>query len=141
MEVLLVSKNMEILRNLIGGSQFTDRTSEEFQKAMAQVFAPDIEVHEPECLPYGGVHRGRDNWLNVRRTMMSLWDQKLDVMHMWEIPEDEVIVMNYMMEWTARSTGRTFRQPAIEVLTFKDGHIVKVEFYPQDAKAMVDTLQ
>ena len=135
-----MSNNMDILRKLMGGSQFKDRTSDEFKRAMAEVFASDIEVHEPECLPYGGVHRGRENWLNIRETMMSLWEQKLDVLHMWDLPEDDVIIMNYMMEWTARSTGLTFRQPAIEVLTFKNGQIVKVEFYPQDAKAMVDTL-
>jgi ketosteroid isomerase-like protein len=132
---------METLLNLIGGADFKkDRTSEEFRKQMLEAFAPDIEVHEPPCLPHGGVHKGRDNWLEVRRTMMSLWDQKLDVLHIWEVPGEDVIVLNYMMDWTAKSTDRNVRIPAVEVLTFRDGAIAKVEFYPQDAKAILDTL-
>jgi len=138
----MASKNMELLLNLIGGADFkVDRTSPEFQKQMAEVFALDIEVHEPPCLPHGGVHRGRENWLEVRRTMMSLWDQKLDVVHIWEVPEDDVIILNYMMDWTGKATGRNVRFPAVEVLTFRDGAIAKIEFYPQDAKLILDTLE
>jgi ketosteroid isomerase-like protein len=132
---------METLLKLMGGAKFNeDRASTEYEKRMSEVFAADIEVHEPPCLPHGGVHKGRENWLKVRRTMMSLWDQKLEVLHIWEVPDADVIMLNYMMDWTARETGRNFRIPAIEVLTFRDGKIAKIEFYPRDAKAMLDTL-
>jgi ketosteroid isomerase-like protein len=131
---------MEILQNLMGGTQFKDRTSEDFQKKMAEVFALDVEVHEPECLPHGGVHKGRDNWLQVRRTMMELWDQKIDVLDMWEVPESDVIINHYMLDWTAKSTGRNVRQLAVEVIHFRDGQISRVEFYAHDAKALLDSL-
>ena len=138
----MASKNMETLLNLIGGADFKqDRTSPEFQQMMAEVFAPDIEVHEPPCLPHGGVHRGRENWFKVRATMMELWDQKLDVQNIWEVPDAGVIILNYMMDWTGKATGRSVRIPAIEVLTFRDGAIAKIEFFPQDAKLILDTLE
>ncbi|GGM97923.1 nuclear transport factor 2 family protein [Streptomyces fuscichromogenes] len=129
---------------MIGGgtAEFNkDRTSEAYEHRMVEFFHSDIEVHEPPCLPHGGVHRGRETWLRVRRTMMSHWEQKLDILHVWEDPEADVIILNYMMDWTARTTGRSFRMPAVEVLTFRDAKIVKVEFYPQDAKAMAESLE
>jgi len=140
----MASRNMETLRKLMGASDAKfneDRTSVDYEKRMSEVFADDVEVHEPPCLPHGGVHKGRDNWLEVRRTMMALWDQKLDVLHIWEDPDADVIMLNYMMNWTARQTGRSFQMPAIEVLTFRDAKIAKIEFYPRDAKAMYDSLQ
>jgi ketosteroid isomerase-like protein len=135
---------METLQKLIGGGgdDFNaDRSGADYEKRLRGVFAEDIEVHEPGCLPHGGIHKGRDTWFEVRRTMMSLWDQKLDVLHIWEVPDADVIMLNYMMDWTAKETGRSFQIPAIEVLTFRDGKIAKIEFYPRDAKAMLDTLQ
>ncbi len=144
------SRNMQILQNLMGGSQvkdrsIEDRTGADFERSMADVFAPDVEVHEPACMPHGGVHKGRERWFEVRRQMLeqraaSPWDQKLEVLHMWEVPDEDIIVMNYMMEWTDSRTGHSFRQPAVEVLTFRDGRIVKTEFYPQDSHALLVTL-
>ena len=137
----MASQNMETLLKLMGGAKFTeDRASAEFEQRMSEVFAADIEVHEPPCLPHGGVHQGRENWLQVRQTMMSLWEQKMDVLNIWEVPEADVIMLNYQMNWTSRETGRSFDMPAVEVLTFRDGAIAKIEFYPRDAKAMLDTL-
>ncbi|MEU9272979.1 nuclear transport factor 2 family protein [Streptomyces sp. NPDC048251] len=140
----MASRNMETLQRMIGGgsAEFNkDRTSEAYEQRMIEFFDPDIEVHEPACLPHGGVHRGRETWLRVRRTMMSHWDQKLDILHIWEAAGADVIILNYMMDWTAKNTGRNFRMPAVEVLTFREGKIAKVEFYPQDAKAMAESLE
>lgn len=140
----MTSKNMETLQAMIGGGndEFNkDRTSEAYEQRMIQFFHPDIEVHEPPCLPHGGVHKGRETWLSVRRIMMDHWEQKLDILHIYEDTDANVIMLNYMMDWTAKNTGKSFRMPAIEVLTFKDGLIAKVEFYPQDAKAMAESLE
>jgi ketosteroid isomerase-like protein len=135
------SRNMEVLLNLIGGTEFKkDRTSEEFQKEMFETFDPDIEVHEPPCFPHGGVHKGRESWFRVRKIMTDTWDQKLDIQSIWEVPDADVIVLNYDMDWTAKSTGRNVKTPAHEELTFRDGRIVKIRFFPMDAKAIADTL-
>ena len=140
----MTSANMRTLRTILGGgsTEFNEnRTSEAFEQRMREVYDPRVEVHEPPSLPYGGVHRGVDNWLRVRTTMMATWEQKLDVLNIYEDTDNNVIVLNYLMDWTCRSTGRNFRMPAIEVLTFRDAKIAKVEFYPQDAGLMVESLQ
>ncbi len=137
----MVSKNMEVLQTLVGGPDFNeDRTTPEFQQKMFDVFAPDIEVHEPNCLPHGGVHKGRENWFAVRKVMTDTWDQKLDIKAMWEVEEADVIVLVYEVDWTAKSTGRNAKTAAHEEITFKDGQIAKIRFFPMDAKALADTL-
>ncbi len=139
----MTSRNMETLNTMLGGGEESfnnDRATPEYEQRMAEYFDPEIEVHEPDCLPHGGVHHGRETWFKVRRTMMALWEQRLDILHIWEVPDADVIILNYMMDWTAKETGRSFRMPATEVLTFRNAKIVKVEFYPRDAKEMADSL-
>src|SRR5204862_7418056 len=116
-------------------------TSHDASSAMLAAATADVEIHEPASLPQGGVHKGHDAWLKMHHTMRELWDQKVDTIHVWEAPEDDVIVLYSMMDWTAKATGRQIQFPAVEVLTFRDGLIAKVEIFHQDAKAVLDTLE
>lgn len=141
---MMTSENMATLNTMLGGgnAEFnSDRTRPEYEDRMSAIFDPDIEVHEPLCLPHGGIHKGRETWLKVRRTMIEHWDQNLEILHVWEDREANVIILNYMMDWTGKATGRRVQMPAIEVLTFKNAKIVKVEFYPRDAKALAESLE
>ncbi len=147
----MTSRNRAALDKMLGASKVSrrsvaERTGDEVEATMAEVFADDVEVHEPGCMPYGGVHKGRDTWFAVRREMLakraaSPWQQELNVQHIWEIPEDDVIIMHYLMEWTDKRTGRSFSQPSLEILTFDEGKIVKTELFPQDSHALLDTLE
>jgi ketosteroid isomerase-like protein len=56
------------------------------------------------------------------------------MLNIYEDAEKNVIILNYLMNWTAKSTGRNFRMPAIEVLTFRDAKIAKLEFYPPECQ-------
>jgi ketosteroid isomerase-like protein len=132
------------MQTLLGGgnAEFNkSRTSGAFEQWLREFYDPDVEVHEPPSLPHGGVHRGVDNWLNARKIMMVTWEQKLDILNVYEDAEKNVIILNYRMDWTAKSTGRNFRMPAIEVLTFRDAKNAKVEVYPCAAKAMAESLE
>ena len=138
----MVSRNMETYNKLKEQAEFqTDLTSEKSQEAMLEAFTPDFEIVEPPSLPHGGVWKGRENWLKMHHTMRSLWQQKVMVDHIWEIPEDDIIILYTTMEWTANATGRTVRFPAVEVLHFRDAHIARVEMFLQDSKAILDTLE
>jgi ketosteroid isomerase-like protein len=133
---------MQTYLRLVGKAGFSeDLTSDTASNAMLAAATPDVEIHEPASLPQGGVHKGHDAWLELHQTMRSLWEQKVETVHVWDLPEDDVIVLYSMMDWTAKDTGRQIRFPAVEVLTFRDGLICKVEIFHQDAKAVLDTLQ
>ena len=138
----MTSRNMQTYLRLTGKADFSeDLTSDTASNAMLAAATPDVEIHEPASLPQGGVHKGYDAWLELHHIMRSLWEQKVETVHVWDLPEDDVIVLYSMMDWTAKATGRQIRFPAVEVLTFRDGLISKVEIFHQDAKAVLDTLQ
>lgn len=135
------SRNLETFLRLREQADFEDLTSDRSHKATLEAYAPDFEVVEPPSLPQGGVHKGRDAWLDMHGIMRSLWLQKAEVEHIWDIPEHDVIVLYTSMEWTAKETGRTARWPTVQVLTFRDGRVAKVEVFHQDTKVVLDTLE
>jgi ketosteroid isomerase-like protein len=138
----VTSRNMQTYLELVGKAGFSeDLTSDTASNAMLAAATPDVEIHEPASLPQGGVHKGHDAWLELHHTMRSLWEQKVETVRVWDLPEDDVIVLYSIMDWTAKATGRQIRFPAVEVLTFRDGLICRVEIFHQDAKAVLDTLQ
>jgi ketosteroid isomerase-like protein len=136
------SRNMETYIKLTEQGEFEeDLTSERSQKSMLEAFTPDFEICEPPSLPHGGVHRGIDNWLQMHaHYMRSLWKQKVWPRRVWDLPDDDLIILHSEMEWTAHATGRSVRFPAVELLRFRDGKIAYVEMFLQDTKAILDTL-
>ena len=136
------SRNMEVFLSLKDAANFEDDlTSEKSQGAMLDVFAKDIVVVEPPSLPQGGVHEGIDAWQEMHHLMRSLWVQKVDIKHVWDIPESDLIVLYSEMEWTANATGKVVTFPAVELLHFRDEKIAKIEMFLQDSKVILDTLQ
>ncbi len=138
----MTSRNMETYNRLKEQAHFDqDLTAERSQQAMLEAFTEDFEIIEPPSLPYGGVHKGRDAWLKMQGTMRSLFQQKVWIDHIWDLPEEDLIVLYSTMEWTANSTGRTVKFPAVELLRFHDGRIFQVELFLQDTKVILDTLE
>lgn len=138
----MTSRNMETYNRLKEQAHFDqDLTAERSQQAMLEAFTEDFEIIEPPSLPYGGVHKGRDAWLKMQGTMRSLFQQKVWIDHIWDLPEEDLIVLYSTMEWTANSTGRTVKFPAVELLRFRDGRIAQVELFLQDTKVILDTLK
>ena len=135
------SRNYETFRRLREEADFEDLTSDRSHEATLRAYAPDFEIVEPPSLPQGGVHKGRDAWLAMHGVMRSLWHQKANVKHIWDLPEDDVIVLYTTMEWTAKATGRTARWPTTQVVQFRDGLIARVEVFHHDTKLILDTLE
>src|SRR5579875_1577726 len=99
----MTSRNMQTYLKLTGQAEFEkDLTSESASEAIFASAHPDVEIHESASLPQGGVHRGIDGWKQLHHTMRSLWDQKVETIKVWDIPEDDVIILYSMMEWTAK---------------------------------------
>lgn len=136
------TRNMETYLKLTQLADFeNDLTSEKAQTAMLDAYTDDFVLVEPPSLPHGGTHRGKEQWLKVHEIMRSLWQQKVHIEHLWEVPEDDVILLHTTMEWTAVTTGKTVTFPAIEVLKFRDGKIAGVDMFLQDTKVILDTLE
>lgn len=138
----MASRNLEAYWRLVERAKFDqDLTSGDAFDAMIEASTPDVEIHEPMSLPQGGVHVGHDAWRTMHHTMRELWDQKVEIRHVWDVPEDDVLVLYTDMEWTAKATGRTIRFPVVETLWYRDGLICKIEIFHQDQQAILETLE
>jgi hypothetical protein len=139
---MMVATNMDTYLKLTGAAEITsDLTSQKSQEAMWEAYTPDVEIVEPPSLPHGGVHKGRENWLAMSNHMRSLWQQKVWIDEIYDLPDKDLIILASTMEWTANSTGKTVKFPAIEMLYFREARICKIEMFLQDTKLILDTLQ
>jgi ketosteroid isomerase-like protein len=140
------SRNLETYLRLIGQANFGQDGARDYLRddrtdsAVMEAYAPDVEIHEPPSLPQGGVHVGREAWRKMHEGIRGQWDQGLEIHHIWDLPDEDVIVLYSTMDWTAKATGRHVQCPFVSVLRFRDGLIAKVEIFHHDSKAILDTL-
>lgn len=136
------SRNLLAYRRMQQSAEFEhDITSDKSRQVMWDNFTHDYEIIEPGSLPHGGVYKGREEWAQMNATMRSLWAQKVKPLHVWDVPDDDLIILYSEMEWTARATGKTVTFPAVELLFYTDEKISKVEMFLQDTQVILDTLE
>ncbi|GAA1871987.1 hypothetical protein GCM10009836_61100 [Pseudonocardia ailaonensis] len=136
----MASKNLENFLALMAKVKGMDPTSDASLDIMQDYVTPDMEFVQPPSFPHGGVHGGRDGWRHMAKTLNENWQLHISPDHMWDIPEEDVVVLYVNMEWTAQKTGRTVHYPTMELLRFKDGRIARAEIFPQDTHAVLETL-
>ncbi len=105
---------------------------------VARWFRPDVVVQQADSLPYGGEHKGQDQF----RGMLGKIGQTFDLQtHAYQICDaGDVAVLRLDLTFTARSTGRSARVPSVELYTFSAGLIGSVEVFYRDTKAVVELL-
>jgi hypothetical protein len=141
-EPAVPSRNLLAYRRMQHAAEFEhDITSDKSRQAMWDNFTPDYEIVEPPSLPYGGVHKGREEWATMNATMRSLWAQQVLPVHVWDVPSDDLVILYSEMEWTAKSTGKRVTFPAVELLYYQNEKICKVEMFLQDSQVILDTLE
>ncbi len=136
------SGNLLAYRRMQHSAEFEhDITSDKSRQVMWDNFTPDYEIVEPPSLPYGGVYRGREEWAKMNATMRSLFAQKVLPLHVWDVPDDDLIILYSEMEFTAKATGKSVTFPAVELLFYSGEKIGRVEMFLQDTKVIIDTLE
>jgi ketosteroid isomerase-like protein len=97
----------------------------------ATLIHPDIIVSEPDSLPYGGVHRGKQAFFEdvlggiLRRATLQLGETTVR-------DAGDVIVAHMVLTFTAHDTGRSVTLPLVEIYTVDDGLITSIDVYPKD---------
>jgi ketosteroid isomerase-like protein len=106
-------------------------------RALEALLHPDVEVNEPEALPYGGVYRGRDAFFGellpavVGRFEIGVEDAQI-------FAGDGAAAARMTIVYTARDTGEMLRMPYVEVYEVRDGLITHVDVFPQDAQRLAE---
>ncbi len=138
----MASANYEAYKQLQASAEFEhDITSDRSRDAMWEAFTEDYVIIEPDSLPHGGVYKGREEWAKMNAKMRSLWAQSVTPVKVYDLPEEDLLILYSDMEWTANETGKKIRFNAVELLHFRDAKICKVEMFLPDTKAILDTLE
>jgi uncharacterized protein len=90
-------------------------------------FHLDIEIHEPECLPYGGVYKGMEGAMKLFSEAPKLLD--VGVFKVDALIADGNLVAG-MLQTAIVGTGEPLA--VAEVSTVKDGKIIKVRVFQWD---------
>ena len=106
----MASKNMETYLELQRQAEMAeDLTSDRSRGAMLDAFTDDYELLEPAALPHGGFWKGKEEWTRMQGIMREHWQQQVVVDKMWDLPEDDLIILYTTMTWTANDDGQDHR--------------------------------
>jgi ketosteroid isomerase-like protein len=96
--------------------------------------ADDIEWHEAEGMPYGGVHRGGDA---VVRNVFGPITADIDdfaVTPIELIPSGDTVAVVARYTGTGKSTGKKLDLEVVHVWDVRDGKIVRFRQFPDTVK-------
>ncbi|MER6850113.1 nuclear transport factor 2 family protein [Streptomyces flaveolus] len=104
---------------------------------LAPFFAPDVELHQADALPYGGVWRGHEGMTRFFLLMGEVWES----FHMVEqqfLATGETAVVLTQVRARARASGRELGFPILQAITVKNGRITEVRPFYWDTRAIAD---
>jgi ketosteroid isomerase-like protein len=103
-------------------------------ETLFSVVHPDVAVFEPESLPDGGVHKGRDAFIELFGQIAG--PNQLELEDVRTIDGDDIVAGQMTVMFTSRISGASIRMPYVEVYEFEDGLIRSIHVYPQDTKRL-----
>jgi uncharacterized protein len=96
---------------------------------------PDVIVDEPPALPYGGVHHGRDVFIqSILGAMMGYANVEITDFAVYE--SEAGVVGRLSGTLTAHSSGETFPLTMIELHEVVGETIRKIDVYTKDPAAL-----
>ena len=102
-------------------------------ETLKEGFAEDAEWQTSDELPLGGVTRGRDEIIGNFGQIGNYWSS-------FSVEPDEFIESGdkVVVHGTQRGTGKggDFEAPFVHILEYRDGKVVRGEFFGDSAKAL-----
>ncbi len=101
-------------------------------------FDDDVEIRQSEEVPWGGTYRGHDEALRFFGTLVSHIETQVEIERL--IVAGDTVVENGRTCGRARSTGREFAIDETHVWRVRDGKVVSMHAYVDNA-AMLEALE
>jgi hypothetical protein len=102
---------------------------------VAELCHPDLVIHEPESLPFGGEWKGQDALQRLAAVVFGTWAQARSEIH--EITggrEWAVVVLSFAM--TSKRTGEALVQSVCEAGRVENGRLKELRIHYFDAAAV-----
>lgn len=103
--------------------------------ALAPFFAPEVELHQADGLPYGGVWRGHAGMERFFLAMSATWD-RFDMAEQTILSESGPLVVLTHVRARSRATGRELNFPILQTVTVAGGLITEVRPFYWDTAAV-----
>ena len=99
-----------------------------------------LTIREPESLPFGGEHKGREGFLKLVRSIAGYFkDVRFEDI---QICAGENMAITFMtMHVVIRATGQSLSFPVTEVFFLKGGKIVHIQPHYWDTHAILQNLK
>lgn len=97
-------------------------------------FHPEIEFHEPDSVPYGGIHRGVDGMQRFLGLVAEhLVPESIRVVPVELIDAGDRVVARALLQARAQATGVDLDAPLVEIIRLEDDRIREVLVYSDTA--------
>lgn len=105
------------------------------------VISDDFVIYEAEGLPFGGVFRGMEGYIQCMTGINSFWTNKNLAPPEFVPAGDNRILMLSHFEGDITKNGEHVSMPTVSIWTFKDGKIETVRPFFFDTKHVHDRAQ
>ncbi len=102
---------------------------------LAPFFSPEVELHQADALPYGGIWRGHDGMERFFLVMSQAWEV-FDMVDQEFLATTGTGVVLTHVHARARATGHELDFPILQTIRVEDGRIVEVRPFYWDTAAI-----
>lgn len=103
--------------------------------AVLAQLGPELEIHEPESLPFGGVYRGPQGFLQLLSKIAETV-RALEIKPERIFGQDDVVVVMSRLSGVVSGSPERVGTPLIERWTFRDGRPAELWAFYFDAAAL-----
>jgi uncharacterized protein len=135
-----MSDDVEVVRRLFAAVEERD-----LERLLA-CYADDVEIHEAEVLPYGGIYRGREGAVAHAAELLSAWaalqgpeEIRLEP-RFWGDDAGTVCVL-FRHRAADPVTGARFDAPEVGIYQVRDQRVVRSQMFHADSDAVVRFLR
>jgi len=100
---------------------------------------PRFRIQQPESLPHGGWHDGREGMARMGTIFGRYWDRTITNPRILACGPCAVQVTT--QTWTAKDTGRSATVDVAELFSVADGLISEIRVFQQDTHLLLETLR
>jgi uncharacterized protein len=109
--------------------------------AMLQALHPQIVLHQPESLPYGGIWRGREGFERWLDAFTKTWTSITPTDPVFYTCDTDTIVSTVTMRASAPGSGTEIIMPMCQVIRFSDELPVEWRNFAWDTAKMMEALR
>jgi hypothetical protein len=127
-------ENVQVVRIALEALQRGDIAT--FLQALDQ----EVEIHEPDSLPYGGTYKGHEGIQRLIGALAETW------MNLEALPEeilgagDTVLVM-LRLKAQGRKSGKEIDMPVAEFWDMRNRKAIRIRLFYQDTVSILQILQ